>query len=138
MKRILLISFVFAAMFLGSCTALPLETSNNIPPANPQLETTDVSGYTDGSGYYNLKGDVFNNGDYNMKNVKVIATFYEGSENVGTATYAVPDVININTAVPFDISSYPVKIQLASYHLNITGDFADSPPQVTGLANPAP
>jgi hypothetical protein len=128
MKRILLISFVFAAMLFSSCTAPPTGKSNAVPPPHPGLQTTGVSGYTDGSGYYNVKGEVFNNGDYTMKNVKVIATFYQGSENVGTATYAMPDVININTAVPFDISSYPAKIPSASYHLNITADFADSQP----------
>ena len=128
MKRILAMLFVFTAMLFSSCTAPPTGKSNAVPPPHPGLQTTGVVGYTDGSGYYNVKGEVLNNGDYNMKNVKVIATFYRGSENVGTATYAVPDVININTAVPFDISSCPAKIQSASYHLDITADFADSQP----------
>ena len=128
MKRILAMLFVFTAMLFSSCIAPAAGKSGTVPPPHPGLQTTGVSGYTDGSGYYNVKGEVFNNGDYTMKNVKVIATFYQGSENVGTATYAVPDVININTAVPFDISSCPAKIQSASYHLDITADFADSQP----------
>ena len=128
MKRVLPLLFVFTAMLLSSCTVPATGKSGAVPPAHPSLETTGVSGYTDGSGYYDVKGEVRNDGDYNMKNIKVIATFYEGSENVGTATYAVPDILSINTAVPFEISSYPDKIQSVSYHLNITGDFAGSQP----------
>jgi hypothetical protein len=128
MKRILPVIFVFTAMLLSSCTASPAGKSGAVPSPHPGLETTGVSGYTDGSGYYDVKGEVRNDGDYTMKNIKVIATFYEGSKNVGTATYAVPDVLSINTAVPFEISSCPAKIQSASYHLNITADFADSQP----------
>jgi hypothetical protein len=128
MKRVLPLLFVFTAMLLSSCTVPATGKSGAVPPAHPSLETTGVSGYTDGSGYYDVKGEVRNDGDYNMKNIKVIATFYEGSENVGTATYAVPDILSINTAVPFEISSYPAKIQSVSYHLNITGDFAGSQP----------
>jgi hypothetical protein len=128
MKRILLTLFVFSALLLTSCAASPTGKSGAVPPPHPGLETTGVSAYTDGSGYYDVKGEVRNNGDYNMKNIKVIATFYQGSENVGTATYAVPDVLSINAAVLFEISSCPAKIQSASYHLNITADFAGSRP----------
>jgi len=68
-----------------------------------------------------LQGEVLNAGDYDMKDVKVIATFYDGSRNlVGTASYTEPNVIPMKIAALLKISSYPNKIQSASYHLDIT------------------
>jgi uncharacterized membrane protein len=124
MKRILMISIVLVAMLLSSCTS-SIITQNSIPttPAHPNLEITGVTTYTDEDGYFDLQGEVVNAGDYDMKDVKVIATFYDGSKNlVGTVSYTEPDVIPQKIAALFKISSYPNKIQSASYHLDITAN----------------
>ena len=124
MKRIIIISIVLFAVLLCSCTASAIrQNTTSTTPKHPNLEITGVTTSTDETGYFNIQGEVLNAGDYDMKDVKVIATFYDGSKKlVGTATYTETDIIPMKIAAPFKISSYPNKIQSASYHLDITGN----------------
>jgi len=125
-----MISIVLVVMLLSSCTS-SIITQNSIhtTPAHPNLEITGVTTYTDESGYFDLQGEVLNAGDYDMKDVKVIATFYDGSRNlVGSTSYTEPDVIPMKIAALFKISSYPNKIQSASYHLDITANMVGIQP----------
>jgi hypothetical protein len=87
MKRIIIISFVFFTVLLSSCTASAIrQNSVSTAPKHPNLEITEVTTYTDETGYFNIQGEVLNAGGYDMKDVKVIATFYDGSKKlVGTA-----------------------------------------------------
>jgi len=83
-----------------------------------------TTSYTDESGYFNVVGEVLNSGGSNIKDVMVVATFYDGSNKViGTAfTYTELDIIPANISAPFDILTYPNKIQPASYKLAVQGN----------------
>ena len=99
-------------------TEQPKPTPPEVPPAKPQIE--GVTDYFD-MGYYCLVGEVFNPSDSNMDFVKVVATFYNDTETViGTSfTYTELDIILPDDTVPFEISSYPDKIQPASCKLSV-------------------
>jgi len=88
-----------------------------VPPAKPQIR--GVTDYFE-MDYYYLVGEVFNLTGSNINFVKVVATFYDETGTViGTAfTYTELDIILPNEAAPFQISSYPDKIQPASCKLS--------------------
>ena len=146
MKRLVLVIIVISLVLFGACaptaapptppTPSPAEqpapeppepttpapedvtpTPPEKPPVKPQIR--GVTDYFD-MDYYNLVGEVFNSTDSNIDFVKVVATFYDKAGTViGTSfTYTELDIILPNDAAPFEISSYPDKIQPASCKLS--------------------
>jgi hypothetical protein len=89
-----------------------------VAPAKPQIK--GVTGYFEME-YYYLVGEVFNPSESNINFVEVVATFYNDTETViGTSfTYTELDIILPDDTVPFEISSYPDKIQPASCKLSV-------------------
>lgn len=87
------------------------------PPRKPEIK--GVTTYYE-AGYFYIVGEVLNTTNSNINFVKVVATFYdEAGTVIGTGfTYTELDIIPPNDAVPFKISSYPDKIQPASYKLS--------------------
>ena len=147
MKKTLLGSVVFAAVLLCSCSSAATTsavttasgTSTSVTgtktaaastPAHPALQIMGVTSYTDENGYYNLVGEVFNSGDYNMENVEINATYFDGSGKViGTAdTNTELYVISKNVAAPFNIIPDSNKIQPATYKLVVQADMTNAQP----------
>lgn len=96
----------------------PTPTPPKVAPAKPQIK--GVTGYFEME-YYYLVGEVFNPSESNINFVEVVATFYNDAETViGTSfTYTELDIILPDDTVPFEISSYPDKIQPASCKLSV-------------------
>lgn len=87
------------------------------PPTKPEIQ--GVTTYFDRD-YFYIVGEILNMTNSNINFVKVVATYYDETGTViGTEyTYTGLDIILPNDAAPFDISSYPDKIQPASYKLS--------------------
>ena len=76
-------------------------------------------------GYTKIVGEVINNTDVSVESVKVTATFYDINEEViGTGfTYAgdtSSTPLSPGLTTPFEVSSYPDKIVVDHYKLDVT------------------
>ena len=103
------------------------------PPMPAKLEAEGITTYFD-MGYCYVVGEVLNTTNSNIRFVKVVATFYDGAGTViGTNfTYTELNIIIPNDMSPFEVSSYPDKIQPASYRLDIEYSTTSEQP-LTGL-----
>ena len=148
MKKTLLVSLAFALVLFCSCgsvttkisaittssgtstTVAGSKTTSSSTPAHPALQIMGVTSYLDENGYYNLVGEVLNSGDYNMENVEIIATYFDGSGKViGTADANTElYIISKNVAAPFNIIPDSNKIQPATYKLDVQGDMTNDQP----------
>jgi hypothetical protein len=72
-------------------------------------------------GYYKVVGEVENNGDRTVDFVKLVATFYDDSnEVIGTSfTYTDLDTIAPGDTSPFELTTYPQKINPARYDIQV-------------------
>jgi len=77
----------------------------------------------DSLGYHKVVGQVKNNGDSTATYVKVVGTYYNyAGKVIGTSyTYTELDLINAGAMSPFELSSYPLEINPASYELQVQG-----------------
>lgn len=87
------------------------------------LSIKSYSASIDDMGYYKIVGEVKNTSTMSAEFVKIIATYYNSSEEVlGTAfTYTDIDLVEAGGTAPFELSSYPRKIKPASYNLQVQG-----------------
>jgi hypothetical protein len=78
---------------------------------------------TDSYGYYKIVGEVRNTGGATVEYIKLVATYYDSAGNVmGTDfTYTELDQLGAGQTSPFEVSSYPRKIQPARYSLQVEG-----------------
>jgi len=78
---------------------------------------------TDAYGYYEIVGEVKNSSGTTAEYVNIVVTYYDsGGTVIGTEyTYATLDQIAAGQTSPFTVSSYPRKIQPASYSLQVQG-----------------
>lgn len=106
----------------------PTLTASPTPTSTPQI--LSHSNYTDNLGYFTVVGEVKNTLGTNIHFVKIIATFYDSSNTViGTDfTYTDIDILKPNQKSPFELSSYPDKINPASYKLTVDYDVTGSSP----------
>jgi len=114
-------------------TPTPAATPTATPtPAEPGI--LSKSSYIDSSGYFNVVGEVINPLSTNIKFVKITATFYDAQKTViGTDfSYTELDILKPNQKSPFDLSSYPDKIDPDSYKLKVSYRETDEEP-FTGL-----
>ncbi len=81
------------------------------------------SGFLDDMGYYKIVGEVENTSNMPAEFVKIIATYYNSSGDViGTAfTYTDIDVVEAGGTAPFELSSYPKRINPALCKLQVQG-----------------
>ena len=107
----------------GPTTPTPTPTPTSTPTPSPTKPgILSHSSYTDSLGYFNVVGEVKNNLSGNIKYVKITVTFYD-AENIviGTDyTYTKLDVLKPNQKSPFELSSYPDKIEPTSYKLKVS------------------
>ncbi len=105
-------------------TPTPLPTLTPTPTAAPtkEPEILSHSSYIDDLGYFNVVGEVKNTLSSNINYVKIVATFYDAQKKViGTDfTYTELDIFESNQKSPFELSSYPDKIDPASYKLKVS------------------
>ena len=101
-------------------TLTPTPTLTVAPTKEPEI--LSHSSYIDGLGYFNVVGEVKNTLPSNTKYVKIVATFYDAQKKViGTDfTYTELDILKSNQKSPFELSSYPDKIDPASYKLKVS------------------
>lgn len=102
-------------------TASPTPTPTPTPTPAPKIPILSSSNYTDSLGYFNVVGEVQNTLSSNIEYVRIVATFYD-SENtvIGTDfTYTDIDILTPNQKSPFELSSYPDKINPSSYKLSV-------------------
>ena len=113
--------------------APPSGVQSTPPPIPAKLETRGVTTRFE-MDYLYIVGEVLNTTDYNIDFVKVVATLYnEAGTVIGTNfTYTELDIIVPNDISPFEISSYPDKIQPASYKLDVEYSTTSEQP-FTGL-----
>jgi hypothetical protein len=107
-------------------TSIPTST----PSTSLKPQILSSSDYVDDLGYYVIVGEVKNTLSSNVDYVKIIATYYDSSHTViGTEyTYTTVDVLKSNQKSPFELSSYPDKINPASYTLTLDYDVTDTEP----------
>jgi len=88
------------------------------------------SSYIDSSGYFNVVGEVINPLSTSIEFVKITATFYDAQKTViGTDfSYTELDILKPNQKSPFDLSSYPDKIDPDSYKLKVSYRETDEEP----------
>lgn len=77
-------------------------------------------------GYYEIVGEVQNNGERETQSVKVIVTYYDEDDKViGTAftftSITGIDTIYVGNSAPFEISSYPMTLNPSCYELQVQG-----------------
>jgi len=72
---------------------------------NPDLNITSTNGFPNGN-YYNLVGEVYNNGQIQAKFVEIIATFYDKDNKIiGTEnTFTTPITIHPSSSAPFKLN----------------------------------
>jgi hypothetical protein len=89
------------------------------PATKPQI--LSYSNYTDFQGYFAVVGEVKNTLSSNIKDVEIMATFYDsGNSVIGTAfTYADIDILKPNQKSPFELNSYPDIIAPSSIKLTV-------------------
>lgn len=136
---IIFVTFIFGVM-VGSSGKNSSVESNDIKqstttnqeeavktePAKPQgkVEVKSHNKKMD-IGYTKIVGEVINNTDVSVESVKVTATFYDINEEViGTGfTYAgdtSSTPLSPGLTTPFEVSSYPDKIVVDHYKLDVT------------------
>jgi hypothetical protein len=106
---------------IPSPTPLPMPTPTpTVAPTKPEI--LSHSSYIDSLGYFNVVGEVKNTLPSNIKYVKIVTTFYDAQKKViGTSfTYTELDILKPNQKSPFELSSYPDKIDPASYKLKVS------------------
>ena len=135
---IVFITFIFGVMVglsgknssvksedIKQSTATNQETVKN-EPVKPQgkVEVKSHNKKMD-SGYTKIVGEVINNTQQGVEYVKVIATFYDKADEViGTNDTFAGDTPSTPLApgltTPFEVSSYPDKITVDHYKLDVT------------------
>jgi len=102
-----------------SSVATPTPTPTPAEAAN--VSVLSASDYYDEADYFTVVGEVKNTLGTNVEYVKIVATFYDSSDTViGTDyTYTEIDILKPNQKSPFTLSSYPDKITVASYDIDI-------------------
>jgi len=106
---------------IPSPTPSPMPTPTpTVAPTKPEI--LSHSSYIDSLGYFNVVGEVKNTLPSNIKYVKIVTTSYDAQKKViGTAfTYTELDILKPNQKSPFELSSYPDKIDPASYKLKVS------------------
>lgn len=93
-------------------------TINVLEP--PAVQILSHSSYYN-LGYFMVVGEVQNTGNKNVEFVKIVATFYDANNNVvGTGyTYTDIDILVPGQKSPFEISSYPQKLNVDHYDLQV-------------------
>jgi hypothetical protein len=109
-------------------TPTPTPTASPTPTSTPQI--LSYSNYTDNLGYFHVVGEVKNTLGTNIHYVTIVATFYNSSNIViGTdLTITDIDILKPNQKSPFELSSYPDKINPASYNLTVNYGVTGSNP----------
>jgi hypothetical protein len=107
---------------IDPATVAPYVVPTSTPIPTKESEILSHSSYIDGLGYFNVVGEVKNTLSSNTNYVKIVATFYDAQEKViGTDfTYTELDILKPNQKSPFKLSSYPDKIDPASYKLKMS------------------
>lgn len=100
-------------------TPAPTLTPTPTPEIKPAILTT--SSYFSNIGYYTIVGEVKNYLNVNVQYVKIVATFYDSQDTViGTDfTYTELDTLKPGQKSPFELSSYPDKINPARFKLSV-------------------
>ena len=93
----------------GTPTPTPSVTQSPSPTQTPtevaNVRVLSASNYYDGSGYFNVVGEVQNTLGTNVKNVEIVTTFYDSSGAVIAADYATTeiDILKPNQKSPFKL-----------------------------------
>ncbi len=87
-----------------------------------QVEILSYSGVSGEYGYYTVYGEVKNNLNYNVKYVKIVASYYNNANQfLGSAfTYTELDTIKPGQKSPFEISTYPDKYTPSKVTLQVS------------------
>lgn len=87
---------------------------------NSPIQILSYSDYKDNLGYHHIVGEVQNNGVSNIRSVKIVATYYDSSNNVIATdlSYTILDIIQTNQKSPFKFTQ---QVDPQSYNLMIAG-----------------
>ena len=77
----------------------------------------------DSLGYHKIVGEVKNNADKEADFVQIVGTYYDSAGKVIGASYTFtnPEDLGVGDTAPFELSSYPRKINPTSYELQVQG-----------------
>ncbi|WAM22590.1 MAG: FxLYD domain-containing protein (plasmid) [Candidatus Methanoperedens sp.] len=97
----------------------PSPTTFPTPAITPAILSN--SNYTDTLGYYTVVGEVQNNLNSNIQFVKITAAFYDANNTViGTDfTFTDINILKPNQKSPFELSTFPDKINPTKYKLSL-------------------
>ncbi len=108
----------------GTPTPAPSVTPSPSPTPTPtevaNVTVLSVSHYYDGSGFFNVVGEVQNTLGTNVKDVEVVVTFYEssgafiGSDSIDTEI----DILKPNQKAPFKLTAY-LDESMAGYSVDV-------------------
>lgn len=126
----------------GTPTPTPSVTQSPSPTQTPtevtHVSVLSASDYYDGSGYFNVVGEVQNTLGTNVKYVKIVATFYDSSGAVIVADYTNTeiDILKPNQKSPFKLTSY-LGNSVAGYSLDVQYNTTqDQPFEGLTIVNP--
>jgi hypothetical protein len=108
----------------GTPTPIPSVTQSPSPTQTPtevaNVSVLSSSHYYDGSGYFNVVGEVQNNLGTNVKDVEIMVTFYDFNGAVIASDYTNTeiDILKPNQKSPFKLTDY-LDASLASYSLDV-------------------
>jgi hypothetical protein len=103
----------------------------NVNSAPDDLVFLTKTYYVDSLGYSKLVGEIINQASTSVKNIEIVATFYDSANNVIATdlTYTELDTLAPGQKSPYEVSTYPAAdLPVDHYTLTAAADYTDVSP----------